>query len=140
VKRLTLIATSILLGIGSLAFALITDLTINPVGTVSGDGQKVTVSGTVTCTENHTFSLTARAGQVQPPDGELTYASGSSSSEGCTGSPQDWTVVLSPMPFPILRMPTRPFKPGPARCNVTATDDNDDESVSHEIACDLMLM
>ena len=137
-KRLTLIATSILLGIGSLAFALITDLTINPKGTVSGDGQEVTVRGTVTCTEGHTFSLTARAGQVQPPDGEVAYASGSSSSEGCTGSPQDWTVVLSPMPFPLFGIPARGFKPGPAKCNVTANDNTDGEAVSHEIACDLM--
>lgn len=133
-KRLTLIATSILLGIGSLAFARITDLTINPDGTVSSDG-KVTVSGTTTCTQGHTFSLTARAGQSQP-GGKFAFASGSSGPNGCAdGSPQDWTVVLSPMPFPLLGMPARDFEPGTARCNVTANDNTDGEAVSHEINC-----
>jgi hypothetical protein len=139
VKRLTLIVTSILLGIGSLAFARITDLTINPDGTVSSDGKKVTVSGTVTCTEDHTFSLTARAGQVRSSDGNFAVAtSGFSPSppEGCTGSPQAWTVVLSPMSF--LGIPPRGFEPGHARCNVTANDNTDGEAVSHEIDCVLM--
>ncbi len=138
-KRLTLIVTSILLGIGSLAFARITDLTINPDGTVSSDGKKVTVSGTVTCTEDHTFSLTARAGQVRSSDGNFAVAtSGFSPSppEGCTGSPQAWTVVLSPMSF--LGIPPRGFEPGHARCNVTANDNTDGEAVSHEIDCVLM--
>jgi hypothetical protein len=139
VKRLTLIATSILLGIGSLAFARITDLTINPDGTVSSDGKEVTVNGTVTCTEGHTFSLTARAGQVRPSDGEFAVAtSGLSPSppEGCTGSPQAWTVVLFPTSF--LGIPPRGFEPGPARCNVTANDNTDGEAVGHEIDCVLM--
>ena len=136
-KRLILIVTSILLGIGSLAFARITNLIINPDGTVSSDGEKVTVSGTVTCTEGHTFSLTARAGQVRPSDGNFAVAtSGPSPPEGCTGSPQAWTVVLSPMSF--LGIPPRGFEPGPARCNVTANDNTDGEAVSHEIDCVLM--
>jgi hypothetical protein len=140
VKRLTLIVTSILLGIGSLAFARITDLTINPDGTVSSDGEKITVSGTVTCTEDHTFSLTARAGQVRS-DGQFAVAtSGLSPSppEGCTGSPQAWTVVLSPMSFPILGIPAQGFEPGHARCNVTANDNTDGEAVSQAIDCVLM--
>ena len=62
-KRLTLIATSVLLAIGSPAFADITGLTIDNLGTFSESTGEARVSGTVTCTT--AVSLRALAGQAQ---------------------------------------------------------------------------
>ena len=126
-KRLTLIATSVLLGIGSPAFAEIENLTIDS-GTISESTGRASLSGTVTCTADHIVIINnASAAQVQ--DGKLATAFGSSSSGmRCTGSSQPWTVVLDSTFEP-------PLEPGAATCNAFAVDmaDNDAEGVVAEV-------
>ncbi len=114
-KRLTLIATSVLLGIGSPAFAEIENLTIDS-GTISRSTGIASLSGTVTCTADHTVIINnAAAAQIR--DGKLATASGSSSSGmRCTGSSQPWTVVLNGSTS------GPPLEPGAAICNAFAVD------------------
>ena len=115
-KRLTLIATSVLLAIGSPAFADITGLTIDNLGTFSESTGEARVSGTVTCTT--AVSLRALAGQAHA-DGSTTVVASSSPGMPCTGSSQPWTVVFPSSP---TLFGTPPPEAGPARCNVTASD------------------